>query len=173
MVTSFEWISSTTTSSSSSNNNNPKANNNNNNNNNDDSVVVVKEGVRFRETRILKGREFVMLKTVTRLQSDKDQEERYLSLGIAYSEGVSSSTSASTIENTSTLFVRTIPDTPHESLLILTIALGFGSWIDSINDLVCRYCIRTLVLRYNREEIEGYRDVAIQRYEALKAISQQ
>ena len=146
MVTGFEWITN-------------KSNCNNN-------VGGVSVGARFREIRQHKGREFVLVKTVTRLQDDPSGgKERFLSLGISYSDGASKR--ATDIENTSSLFVQSVPDSDKESLLILTIALGWGRWMDYLNDILCRVCIRSMVLRYNRQELEDYRRAAMQRYKDM------
>ena len=80
-----------------------------------------------------------MYKTVTSIEAHNCQE-RHLGLGIVIGSGAEEP--YKNIENTSTLFVRPMntnddengDDCTPNSLLILTIAIGWGRWISSRMD---------------------------------------
>lgn len=114
-------------------------------------------GTRFRETREFKGREFIMQKTVTRLE-DNDPEERCLSLGISVKN---SDGKVHDVVNTSTLIVQEIDD--KTSRLTLTGAFQSNSFLDKLNYFFCYCCFKRMIEATTFQEVEDYRVAAIER----------
>lgn len=115
-------------------------------------------GTKFREIRVHKGKEYTMLKTVTRLE-EQDPQERSLSLGIATKNRNGWDIN---VVNTSTLIVKPIDE--KTSCLLLVVAFKWQNAIDILNDLLCRPCLNRMVQVAMEEELLDYRNAAIARY---------
>jgi hypothetical protein len=117
-------------------------------------------GTRFRETRTHRGQDYTLYKTVTRLQATPTEEdgERSLSLGISIQNP---NGKTNDVVNTSTLIVQPVDEAT--SRLILTVAITWGSFWDHVHHLFCGCFIRTMVMRGLTQEVEDYRNAAVER----------
>ena len=119
-------------------------------------------GARFRETRMHDNRPFIMFKTVTALQ--ETGPERSLSLGISVQNPDGSRNDT---VNTSTLIVQ--PVNEETSRLILTGAFKSGKCMTLVNYYCCYPCIRRLVRTSVEQELDDYRDAAVELYEKMQS----
>jgi len=126
----------------------------------EDKTKELAVGFRFEEQRMAKQKTYTLKKTVTRFETD-NQEERCLSFGIT-------PTTNTDVVNTSTLIVQPVKE-GNTSTLFLVIAFELGRDLcTQCYGGCCNPCLEDLVVKSMRQELEDYRAAAIRAEEKVR-----